>query len=287
MLTALLTSHLLLASPAIAVSVTGNVHVDTGAAQYPLYRFDEVEQGWAVVTQDDSSVELRFASGSLLRLGSNTHINITELEYKKSVANRKESMRLVVGRLWAKVSRLFGDDSHFQVKTPNAVAGIRGTTFVIESFPSGEEFYTLIEGEMVVDIGGSISVLNTPGATASVQGEAVATGQLTQEQTEQTQQENAEAGSTLIENVGQEPLDPPPAENTAPLTNEPTSSDNREQDRTDIVGPSDVVDTSTSTNQDNQPTTPNPGIQPVPNPVPTNIIVNINLPGQTTTAPSN
>ena len=40
-------------------------------------------------------------------------------------------MRLWLGRLWAKVAHRLGAGSRFEVKTGNAVAGVRGTSFAV------------------------------------------------------------------------------------------------------------------------------------------------------------
>jgi hypothetical protein len=38
-----------------------------------------------------------------------------------------------VGNVWAKVAKTVGGDSRFEVKTENAVAGVRGTTFRVDA----------------------------------------------------------------------------------------------------------------------------------------------------------
>ena len=142
---------LLLASgdPAVVVSLAGTASIQRDGQEQPLSRFARVPVGATVSTGKDSRLSLRLASGSLVRLGSDSQIEINEMEKLASPAHRQESFKLNVGRVWAKVSRLLGGESHFEIRTPTAVAGARGTAFWAEADATGSSF--------VVDYG-SISV---------------------------------------------------------------------------------------------------------------------------------
>ena len=170
MLSATVLAASLLGSPAIAIQVTGTVQVDTGTGSMALARFDEVPEGARVVTYEDSFAQLRMASGSLVRLGPETEVALSKLRYQKPRGKRKESVRLVVGKVWARVTRLFGAESSFEVEAENAVAGVRGTTFFVERTGANERF-TLTSGALQIRRGATLANLDEPGsfldATAS------------------------------------------------------------------------------------------------------------------------
>jgi len=73
-----------------------------------------------------------------LRLGPDSKLRLKEatLSPKKKKV-KKFSARLMVGRMWASVTKLFGKESRFEVETPNAVAGVRGTVFAVDHAESG------------------------------------------------------------------------------------------------------------------------------------------------------
>jgi len=143
-------------APATAIQVFGHVEVQVGGVSTPLARFAEVPERATVVTHENSSATLRLTSGSLLRMGPGTHLVLDQLEQRTPAAARKEGFTIKVGRVWARVMSLVGDDSKFTVSSDNAVAGVRGTAFWVATGPDGEQF--------IVDSG---SVLVSPRATGA------------------------------------------------------------------------------------------------------------------------
>ena len=93
MYAALLTLNLTVQAPAVAISVRGAVEVDTGTASRPVHRFDAIEEGARIRTGEDGSVQLRMASGSLVRLGPATEVTLTHLEHGTPAGKRKESIK--------------------------------------------------------------------------------------------------------------------------------------------------------------------------------------------------
>lgn len=152
-------------NPAMAVHVKGKVTVSDARGSRPLLRFDEIDEGGVITTAEASRVTIRLASGSTLRLGPDTRVALEELQQSGAAAERKEGVRVYVGRLWANVMSLFGDDSSFEVKTENAVAGVRGTSFWVSAGKNDEKF-VLEEGELMVRSGNELLNLTKPGAAA-------------------------------------------------------------------------------------------------------------------------
>ncbi len=84
---------------------------------------DEVRVG------EDSRIELRFPDGTVMRLSEKSRLAMRELQYDKKSESKNVKVNLGVGKLWANVKKLLTPDSAVEVKTGNAVAGVRGTVY--------------------------------------------------------------------------------------------------------------------------------------------------------------
>jgi hypothetical protein len=100
-----------------------------GAAWKALEKGGQVTAGDAVKTGEKSRLELTLPDGSRLRLGAASKVTLSEGQFKG--AERRVSVTMWVGRLWAKVAKELGGESKFEVETANAVAGVRGTSFTV------------------------------------------------------------------------------------------------------------------------------------------------------------
>lgn len=191
--------NLLTAASAVAISVNGPVQVEAGNASRVLERFDEIPEGAIIKTMEQSTATLRLASGSMVRLGSSTTVSLTRLEQSSPAAKRQERIKVTVGKMWASVMKLFGDNSRFEVEVGNAVAGVRGTEFFVEATPQGYQF-TLSEGEVVIKVDNETLTLSRPGE--SVNGDQNGLGKvivLSAEQLEKLTQLVGGDSATLVE----------------------------------------------------------------------------------------
>jgi len=167
MLSLLFIANLTLAAPATAISVIGNVEVETGTAKTALLPFATLAEGAQIVTHEDSRTSLRLQSGSLVRLGPQTRVVLTQLEHGTPAAARKEKLKLVAGKIWAHVMSLFGQESHFEIETASAVAGVRGTALWAQTDAQGDRF-VLENGALFVRQGDHSVQLEGPGASAII-----------------------------------------------------------------------------------------------------------------------
>jgi len=78
---------------------------------------------------EKSRVELRLPDGSVMRLAEKTKFIMSRISYDKKTEKKNIRTDLGVGKLWAKVKTLTTTDSSVEVKTSNAVAGVRGTVY--------------------------------------------------------------------------------------------------------------------------------------------------------------
>ena len=75
----------------------------------------------------------------------------------------------MVGKVWARVMKLFGSDSTFDVMTDNAVAGVRGSALWVSTDGSVDEF-VLDSGAMAVTVDGKEVMLKDSSAFLKVTG---------------------------------------------------------------------------------------------------------------------
>lgn len=232
-------------SPAIAVSVTGWVEVESEGTRRTLSRFDRIEEGSQVITHDDATAQLRLASGSLLRLGPKTQLTLQELNHQDPAGMRKESMRLMVGRVWARVTNLFGSNSKFEVSTPTAVAGVRGTSFVAEA-EGEEERFVLLEGAIELLQQQASLRLDEPGAFVTARASGLGSpGVLDAASLQNLIKDVGGAGAVVV--------------NTLQVRHkiltqsggQGSSSNSRKNARGDILGPQGLVDAPVTTNTSN------------------------------------
>ena len=110
-----------------------------------------VKMKWDVRTFVESSMELQFASGTVIKLGENSVVNLSTILQDKSATAVKSNVKVASGQVWANVKKLVSKKSKFTFETPTAVAAIRGTRLRV----------AVDKNSTVVDVyEGSVSVRN-------------------------------------------------------------------------------------------------------------------------------
>ncbi len=144
-----------LAQPKAAVGkisfVTGTVFRST-TEDGPFKRVMEehdVFEGDVLKTEPESRVEAKLEDKSVLRLGPDSRLRIETAKFQKKAETKQVSVKLIVGRAWASVSKLFGSSS-FDVHTSNAVAGVRGTAFGVDSGKDKSTTVRVFSGKVLI-----------------------------------------------------------------------------------------------------------------------------------------
>ncbi|MCW5830053.1 MAG: FecR domain-containing protein [Deltaproteobacteria bacterium] len=102
----------------------------------PLKLKSPVTEGNILRTGKKSRAEISLPGDSVMRLGPETRLRLTKLHFPPGQKAPQVEARLAVGRVWSRVTRLFGaPDPQFRVSAGNAFAGVRGTAFEIGYFP--------------------------------------------------------------------------------------------------------------------------------------------------------
>ncbi|MDO9067339.1 MAG: FecR domain-containing protein, partial [Deltaproteobacteria bacterium] len=93
--------------------------------------------------------EITFDNGSRVRINPSSDLVIEEQSWETGNKKAKVGLNLIVGKAYAKVSSAAGKKESFSLGTPTAVAGIRGTEFVVESQANGTALLSVWEDEVM------------------------------------------------------------------------------------------------------------------------------------------
>jgi len=115
----------------------------------------DVPEGAIIRTAEGATVRLVMQDKSLLNLGPSTELRLTRYRVAAKEKKRSVGVRLMAGRLWARVTSVFGGDRNFAVQTENAVAGVRGTEFVVDVDKDGATHVTVLSGAVEVGVLGT------------------------------------------------------------------------------------------------------------------------------------
>jgi hypothetical protein len=112
-----------------------------------------VFQGDVVETQKRTRLEVKLADQSVLRVGPSSKAEVVAAAFGKTVEERNVSAKLAVGKVWANVAKAVGGEQRFEVKTENAVAGVRGTTFRVDAATDKSVVVKVYSGTVAVASG--------------------------------------------------------------------------------------------------------------------------------------
>ena len=108
----------------------------------PVYFGDHIRTGKA------SKVTITFTDQSLLEIQSDTRVALNTII---SPVEKKNSVLLFFGRIWSKLRKRIVQMRGYEVQTPTAVLGVRGTEFEAASYEDGTTIVRVDSGEVVVD----------------------------------------------------------------------------------------------------------------------------------------
>ncbi|MBP6941844.1 MAG: FecR domain-containing protein, partial [Syntrophorhabdaceae bacterium] len=139
-----------------------------------------VDVGDVYRAKSKGRAEITFANKNLIRIAPNTRIEITRYSVEGNASNTLA--RLYRGRVQAigaddfiTKAASFAEGNRFEIHTPNAVAGIRGTNMIV-FFEKGATGAIFLSGrgymynpqqprQVVLIVAGTISFVTSPGAT--------------------------------------------------------------------------------------------------------------------------
>jgi len=118
-------------------------------------------EGDTIITGQDGSCVITWASGrNTLSLGPLSRLEIDTLENTPSKNMDDSVLRLYRGRASIRAEKMSMSESLLEVKTPTAIAGVRGTKFTVVILEDGTTEVSCYDGELAVQgvSGGEVTV---------------------------------------------------------------------------------------------------------------------------------
>lgn len=156
--------HLLKVTPApVAVTAAnGNVRVKGADGRFqPLKAGDQLTGGETVITGPRSSAAFHFADGTTLTQQASSRLGFGRLAAYGATGMISTELSLEAGRLEASAARQMAPAGGFAVRTPVAVAGLRGTGFRLNVAEDGKRMTNEVtEGVVAVSAKGQAVAVN-------------------------------------------------------------------------------------------------------------------------------
>ena len=98
-----------------------------------------LDQGTRIITGKDASVVLLIDTDKEVTIGEKSYVTIEELTLEEG--KEKTGFRLLTGKLWSSIKKKLQIGESYEIRTPNAIMGARGTKFSVaytESFEPGD-----------------------------------------------------------------------------------------------------------------------------------------------------
>lgn len=128
----------------------GVAHVASGGTVREALAGDELFEGDTLITGAAGKIKVLFRDDSLVTLSGNAKLEVTGYRVDSARKLRQSVLTLVRGKVMSLVSRMYANpQSGFDVKTKTAVAGVRGTRFVVETGEGADRIATF-EGSVAV-----------------------------------------------------------------------------------------------------------------------------------------
>jgi len=105
----------------------GKVQVQSKGSWSKAKPNQPVFEGNSIRTQAKSRCELTLKGGGKVRIGENAELELNEADVKPMVKNFNANLKK--GSVWVSAKAAFGEKKNVAVRTPTAVAAIRGTVF--------------------------------------------------------------------------------------------------------------------------------------------------------------
>jgi hypothetical protein len=120
------------AGDGVFMVVKGDVRVQSkaGGEQKAKVGF-KVQEGDTVIAGTDSRAKIVMVDKNVLNISPDTKIAIEKYQFDQAKDNKNVSLNVLYGKVRSTVNQKYdGEKNSFNIKTPSAVAGVRGTDFV-------------------------------------------------------------------------------------------------------------------------------------------------------------
>jgi hypothetical protein len=98
----------------------------------PIQVNQKINQGDQVRVGKKSKAELMTFDRDVVRLSENTELTVDKMQNNPVRKIKKKGFFMKLGRVWNKAKSLVHSKSEYTVRTPNAISGIRGTSYSVD-----------------------------------------------------------------------------------------------------------------------------------------------------------
>lgn len=145
----------------IVMKAAGVVKYSEDGATFSKLEKDAIlKEGYTVRTESDGKAVLSWFDGNLVKISPDTQLKIEKIEYNAVEGKEVSDFSLEKGRVYARSKTLKGDQSSFAVKTPVAIAGVRGTEFTVNHAKGAASAFQVVEGTITVEADNKVKVVN-------------------------------------------------------------------------------------------------------------------------------
>ena len=127
----------------------GVVQAKSGEGEWQQAMFGQkLKGGDQIKTAEESRAELTLGNGSVVRIGEKTVYTLLELSSSDDGSTVKS--QLSMGKVWSNVKKMTKKKSEFKIRTPTAIAAIRGTIYDMEIDKDTSATVKVYDGEVEV-----------------------------------------------------------------------------------------------------------------------------------------
>jgi len=110
-----------------------------------------LSKGMSVRTEARASAKISFDKGHVLIVDPLSVFQVKDLEYDKAGGREKTSLDIKTGKILVGVQKLEAkNNSEFSIKTPTALAAVRGTRFVVDVGEDETTNIVVLEGQLAI-----------------------------------------------------------------------------------------------------------------------------------------
>ncbi|MFQ6673697.1 MAG: FecR domain-containing protein [Fidelibacterota bacterium] len=125
----------------VQVRPAGTSEWQRAKVKHPVFVKDGIQ------TKAKSRAEITLTGGGKVRIGENSELELTEANVKPLKKNFNANLNK--GKIWVSAKAAFGETKNVSVRTPTAVAAIRGTKYRVEA---GQEESSILVYDGKVDV---------------------------------------------------------------------------------------------------------------------------------------
>ncbi|WP_102348180.1 DUF4073 domain-containing protein [Bacillus sp. Marseille-P3661] len=136
---------------AIIKNVKGEVYIKKGNStrEFKAKEGMSLSEGDSIRTVKKSSANIVYDDGSKTSIAPSSKLSVSKLKDKAN--GNQTKVKVLSGKIWNSVKNLSNANDEYDVETPTAVMGVRGTHFIVTTDPlTGQSSVTVLDGTVGV-----------------------------------------------------------------------------------------------------------------------------------------